>query len=596
MSPRTATSTVAGYLRSTAQRLRKIESLLSFSKPEYIVAHGGYIVGDTAIGATTVTLNTYPRWANNTQSYVVFDAGTTEAEIRKITSVSPYYYEVTFADGLSYAHADGDPVLFLPDSKLNVFWFGASGDGTTDDTLAFQRAFDQFQILAGNDGEVYVPSGEYLITATITVPQNFTMKGESRDETIFKMDMAAGVHLFTFNLAVMGNVRFANFKVEDGGSGAGCHAIYFVSPTSTRIYFQNIWIDGVTGDGIHYRYPISGSISDCVIENCGGYGLVVRGASNIQVYRNRISDNSGVGIHVYESSYVIVSTNIVKGSGGNGIHIQTSTGVSAFSNIVSGNATNIYSNASDSVALTANLVLSSTAWGIDIPNSLTPDRLAISGNLTQSNASGGIRDQATIGSRHRFYHNKHTEATGISLFDGFNGLDQSRSELYSEFVDASLFTIDGGTPTLTTVGSAFPAPAWSMPSGSFSSVGVWFRVPDNLIGIASTLTMKVFPYVYSVSGGGNTVFGMRYLVCAPGGNPLGAATAPGDNVLSVSANSVYSVLSDTNPIITVSVSGYRPGANEGTPMVRLSFYRNGASGSDVNGNAVFFWGLSINFE
>lgn len=50
--------------------------------------------------------------------------------------------------------------------KVNVKWFGARGDGATDDTAAIQAAIDRF---ASGRGTIYFPKGIYLSTATIAV-------------------------------------------------------------------------------------------------------------------------------------------------------------------------------------------------------------------------------------------------------------------------------------------------------------------------------------------------------------------------------------------------------------------------------------------
>ena len=54
-------------------------------------------------------------------------------------------------------------INFIPAISENVRDFGATGDGKTKDTLAFQLAIDRCHILGG--GEVVVPSGDYLIGA-----------------------------------------------------------------------------------------------------------------------------------------------------------------------------------------------------------------------------------------------------------------------------------------------------------------------------------------------------------------------------------------------------------------------------------------------
>ncbi len=58
---------------------------------------------------------------------------------------------------------------------VNVLDFGAYGDGTTDDTKAFQSAIDHVYKLGG--GTVYAPAGEYLIKGSLTVKRSVYLAG-----------------------------------------------------------------------------------------------------------------------------------------------------------------------------------------------------------------------------------------------------------------------------------------------------------------------------------------------------------------------------------------------------------------------------------
>lgn len=57
----------------------------------------------------------------------------------------------------------------------NVRDFGAVGDALSDDTAAFQRAFDG--IAHDGGGTVYAPPGKYLFKGTINVPDGVTLRG-----------------------------------------------------------------------------------------------------------------------------------------------------------------------------------------------------------------------------------------------------------------------------------------------------------------------------------------------------------------------------------------------------------------------------------
>ncbi len=68
-----------------------------------------------------------------------------------------------------------------PAAFLNVRDFGAKGDGSTNDTSAFQTALDRCAALGG--GEVLVPAGDYLIGGI-----------QLRSNTTLRLDAATTLH------------------------------------------------------------------------------------------------------------------------------------------------------------------------------------------------------------------------------------------------------------------------------------------------------------------------------------------------------------------------------------------------------------------
>jgi len=63
-------------------------------------------------------------------------------------------------DGRSWRPSPSDRDIGVIHGAANVKWFGARGDGGTDDTAAFQRAFDA---VADHGGAVHIPPGRYRI-------------------------------------------------------------------------------------------------------------------------------------------------------------------------------------------------------------------------------------------------------------------------------------------------------------------------------------------------------------------------------------------------------------------------------------------------
>lgn len=67
-------------------------------------------------------------------------------------------------------------VVFGSGVAFNVQAYGAKGDGTTDDTVSIQAALTAAGV---KGGAVILPPGNYLITATLTIPSGVTLEGTS---------------------------------------------------------------------------------------------------------------------------------------------------------------------------------------------------------------------------------------------------------------------------------------------------------------------------------------------------------------------------------------------------------------------------------
>ncbi len=123
------------------------------------------------------------------------------------------------------------------DWGVNVKWFGAKGDGVTDDSDAIQEAV--------NTGKnVFVPAGTYLITKTISLKlQNFI--GAGANQTFFNVQNAD-----LFELATGGRTiaEIANFRVESIGANANNNSVFKSKEDSKEravtYHFHDIEING----------------------------------------------------------------------------------------------------------------------------------------------------------------------------------------------------------------------------------------------------------------------------------------------------------------------------------------------------------------
>lgn len=122
-----------------------------------------------AAGATTVYINSLPRNVLDNQGYIVIDAYTSKCELRRFTRDG----KVLTVDALTYAHNKHDEVIFLDACVLSPLWFGARGNGTTDDTDMLQATIDA---LPTTGGAVY-GDGIFKITDTINMKSRTRLEG-----------------------------------------------------------------------------------------------------------------------------------------------------------------------------------------------------------------------------------------------------------------------------------------------------------------------------------------------------------------------------------------------------------------------------------
>ena len=81
------------------------------------------------------------------------------------------------------AHGDAAPaqVLATTSDPFNVKSFGAIGDGRTDDTAPIRAAIAAANTLGG--GVVYLPTGSYLVSGTLTFSNGVSLAGSGRWST-----------------------------------------------------------------------------------------------------------------------------------------------------------------------------------------------------------------------------------------------------------------------------------------------------------------------------------------------------------------------------------------------------------------------------
>lgn len=177
-------------------------------------------------------------------------------------------------------------------------YFGAVGDGVTDDTAALRAAF-----AAG--GQVYIPAGEYKVTSRIDGVSNSTITGAGRLRTKIVFHPPAvltssNVILFSADSNV--KLKGISINAQQGGSyqfGAavkvtGCSNVEFEDVEIKNGADQNLLVENTTGF----------KVTDFYFYQAASENVYVNGSSVVGFYNGMPEDSlSGFGIFVNNTTY-----------------------------------------------------------------------------------------------------------------------------------------------------------------------------------------------------------------------------------------------------------------------------------------------------
>jgi parallel beta-helix repeat protein len=287
----------------------------------------------------------------------------------------------------------------------NVVEHGAVGDGTTDDSAAFQAAIDACETVGG--GDVFVPEGTWVIEGLI-IPTKVSLRGATG--AILKHKGSSTVNAVIIeSTALYASVRDITFDGNSPNISANVAPIKvqgsYNSVVGVDIYdaqysavvisvpADHITIDRVrvfvvnaTDSSVHHGIWLEEDTADiveevlirgCYISDTGLGGIGGRG-DGVTVSNCMIKDTgtSGDGVSLYPAAVtglsrrtVVIGNNIM-GALNNGVHVGGDGDVTVFGNVI----------------------LNSGNRGIFIESSTVEAKAVVSGNLVDTTTSlDGIR-------------------------------------------------------------------------------------------------------------------------------------------------------------------------------------------------------------
>lgn len=282
---------------------------------------------------------------------------------RNYAAISPAMLPVTSATTLAAARAALDP------AHIDVRAYGATGNGTTDDTSALQSALN-----AAAGAALYLPSGRYKVTSPLTynvdTQGTISIFGEGFSSVLLISGAASALVISGTAGVSTPMLSMHDFKIECAGSATTGLTLDGIA----GYYIENVSVIGLSiGYGILLSRTQQGELSGGFIRTAIGVGLIGEpsGIASNGCDLHGVSFNCGSkSIEIKDVDDAFIHSNHMT-SAPIGIDVQTSTVtngyISIFSNHFESHSTGaIVLSAARSVAKIRDNSFYAAVGGVDV--------------------------------------------------------------------------------------------------------------------------------------------------------------------------------------------------------------------------------------
>jgi hypothetical protein len=142
---------------------------------------------------------------------------------------------------------------------LDVQDYGAVGDGTTDNTSAFNQALSAANALGG--ATVLVPPGTYLVNGSLQLHTGTALRGASRSSAIIKQAATTGPLLYALDQRYL-SVSDLTLAGPGSGNGSGIYFDQSAGPAAAGLEIRDVNILNFCGDSVFLNTAITSTFAN----------------------------------------------------------------------------------------------------------------------------------------------------------------------------------------------------------------------------------------------------------------------------------------------------------------------------------------------
>ena len=173
------------------------------------------------------------------------------------------------ADNFSYLHRRMLNVY-------NVVDYGATGNGSTDDTTAISNALSAANTAGG--GVVFFPAGNYKISSALTLFSNVALTGDGIGVSVITQSSTSANGMSGTDLQ---NVTLTRFTLQGPSSGTGKGIVLNLSVNGSLPYlnFESVYVTSFGSNGVDLQSPQTSVFTNVISVLNGNYGFYFHSAT-----------------------------------------------------------------------------------------------------------------------------------------------------------------------------------------------------------------------------------------------------------------------------------------------------------------------------